>query len=221
MTHTEAAETLAVERYLLDEMSEAERDTFEAHYFSCAECAADLQAGAQIKDGVRAGLLKRGTVRPFEPIASKQAPAVPARRWASSTMLPWAAAATLAFVAGYQSLILMPGRGRTVEPQALSPVTLRPASRGAEPIVALPAAGGAAVLAIDTTVAPETEVLYSLRTAAGQAVTSGRLRTPAAGPVLLLLPAWTLSPSEHYILSFTGAADGQLIDEYRFAAGPS
>lgn len=38
----------ATERYLLEEMPEAERDQFEAHFFSCIECAAEVRAGARM-----------------------------------------------------------------------------------------------------------------------------------------------------------------------------
>ena len=54
MTHQQAVDTLASERYLLDEMSELERHAFEDHYFSCGECAEDVRAGAVMREGVQA-----------------------------------------------------------------------------------------------------------------------------------------------------------------------
>jgi hypothetical protein len=39
MNHADAAATLAVERYLLGEMTDNERPAFEEHYFGCVECA--------------------------------------------------------------------------------------------------------------------------------------------------------------------------------------
>ena len=36
MNHVEAVKTLAIERYLLEEMTPEERDAFEEHFFSCA-----------------------------------------------------------------------------------------------------------------------------------------------------------------------------------------
>jgi hypothetical protein len=50
MTHEDALETLASERYLLGDMSELERHLFEDHYFCCAECAADVRDGALMRD---------------------------------------------------------------------------------------------------------------------------------------------------------------------------
>ena len=55
MTHADAIRTLAVERYLLDEMPEIERFAFEEHFFDCAECADDLRAGSTMRQAVKAG----------------------------------------------------------------------------------------------------------------------------------------------------------------------
>jgi hypothetical protein len=56
MDHNQAVENRAVERYLLQDMTQEERDEFEEHYFGCAECAQDLRAGARFRAGAR-GLL--------------------------------------------------------------------------------------------------------------------------------------------------------------------
>ena len=72
MTHTEAISSLASERYLLDEMSDQEREAFEAHYFECPDCADDVTIGARLQDGVRAGLLQSPVARvaTFTPAAN-------------------------------------------------------------------------------------------------------------------------------------------------------
>ena len=63
MNCTEIAEQDVLERYLLKQLSEAERDAFEQHYFECNGCFERLQlAGAiQETDGVR-GRSKRAGV---------------------------------------------------------------------------------------------------------------------------------------------------------------
>jgi len=48
MDHTTAVQTMAVEKYLLDEFSLEERDGFEEHFFSCDICAREIQAGAAL-----------------------------------------------------------------------------------------------------------------------------------------------------------------------------
>jgi Putative zinc-finger len=59
MDHHEAIQRGAVEKYLLNQMSPAERDEFEEHYFDCPECAEDLRATAAFLDAAKKEL-KRG-----------------------------------------------------------------------------------------------------------------------------------------------------------------
>jgi len=44
---------MAVDRYLLNELTEAERMRFEAHYFECADCADAVEAGQIFISGIR------------------------------------------------------------------------------------------------------------------------------------------------------------------------
>jgi hypothetical protein len=197
MTHEQAVSTLASERYLLDEMAAPERDTFEEHYFSCVTCATDVRTGALMRDGARAGLVGDHVSRvvPFSP-----------RRWYQSSALPWAIAASLAIVAGYQSLVMVPGLRSLDEPRALTPITLRPASRGQESRITVRPESGAITLAVDTGVsAPAGDLSYDLRTATGGDVLSGKAAAPPAGaPLLLLVPARVLAKPGHYVLSVAG-----------------
>jgi len=198
MTHEQSVSTLAPERYLLDEMAEPERETFEEHYFSCTACAEDVRTGALMGDGARAGLLADSVSRvvPFRP-----------RRWYQSSALPWAIAASLAIVAGYQTLVMVPELRPLNEPRALTPITLRPASRGQEPRITIRPESGAITLAVDTgSSVPAGDLSYDLRTAAGAHVLSGKAGAPAAGaPLLLLVPARAVSTPGRYVLSVAGS----------------
>jgi len=75
MDHAEATATHATERYLLGELSAAEADAFEEHYFDCAECADDLRVGVQVMSGGRslAREAQRETLAPAVPIAQHRA----------------------------------------------------------------------------------------------------------------------------------------------------
>jgi hypothetical protein len=215
MTHHDAVETMAVERYLLAEMSEQERDAFEDHYFSCAECADELRTAAAMLEGARSGMAKTtpATVTPIR--AARR----PSSAWYRSTALPWAVAATLAIVAGYDSLWAVPSLRRG-SPLVLTPVPLRPASRGAEPVVRVPASSTTPVsLAVEVDASPEnSDLAYELVRSDGTRIVAGHAAAPAAGaPLLLLMPAWTVVPPMHYILSVHDAA-GRLLGEYRFRA---
>ena len=64
MDHTEAIETMAAQRYVLDEMTPEDRDAFEEHFFGCAECHADVKDGETIADTLRR---EKATVHKFEP----------------------------------------------------------------------------------------------------------------------------------------------------------
>ena len=54
MDHSQSVATRAPERYLLGEMTEAERFAFEAHYFECQDCADEVVTGEQLAAGSRA-----------------------------------------------------------------------------------------------------------------------------------------------------------------------
>ena len=212
MTHSEAVQNSAAERYLLDEMSELERHSFEEHYFDCAECADEVHVGSMLREGVSAGLLGRSNVRSIAEARNKSRLA--SRFLQPAVALPWAAAAMFALVAGYQT-VRQSSLPPQISTQALATITLRPDSRGAEPVVTLPAAGSVVTFALDVDSADE--LTYDLKTSAGQTVASGRADAPPAGaPLLLLVPVWTLSPDEHYILSVRRGPNGPLVNEYRF-----
>ena len=219
MTHQEAVDTMAAERYLLDEMSDADRLTFEEHYFSCTDCAADLQMTAAMLEGAKEGFAKSALPK----VRSIDAARRPTPAWHRSVALPWAVAATLAIVAGYESLRPAPSPARAESPFALAPVTLRPESRGSEAVVHVGRDGAPVSLAVEINDAPQGgELRYDLSRAGGDRIVSGRAPLPAPGsPLLLLMPAWTVAAPMHYILSvYDAAGDGRLLGEYRFAAAP-
>lgn len=53
MDHAEAMGLQAAVKYVLGELHQAERDSFEEHYFDCRECALDVQAAAAFADNAR------------------------------------------------------------------------------------------------------------------------------------------------------------------------
>ena len=219
MTHQEAVTTLASERYLLEEMTELERHAFEDHFFDCTECAEDVRAGAYLREGARAGMVAQSAARTSSTVVAFKARSAPQRL---STFIPWAAAATLALISGYQALFMGTVRQSAFEPQALSPVTLRPATRGAEAVVVVDADKPVA-LAVDVNMAansdrPAAELSYDLRTIDGPSILSGRAPAPEAGaPLFLLVPGASLKAPGRYLLTVADST-GQAIGEYRFAA---
>lgn len=53
MDHAGALRLRAAVKYMLGELAQAERDSFEEHYFDCSECALDVQAAAAFADNAR------------------------------------------------------------------------------------------------------------------------------------------------------------------------
>lgn len=214
MEHQEAVATLACERYLLDEMTEPERESFEAHFFDCTECAADVRSGAALRDGVRAGLVRDNstTKRTF---------------WRPATVLPWAMAASFALLAGYEAV--RPRADLTIGagPLALAPATLRPATRGQEAVVT-PGPGGIVTLAVDLGGRRfDGGIQYELTRADGTRVASGRMAAPgtmsrasAGAPLLVIVPAGLLQTGERYVLTLQDPGNAALTGEqYRFSVG--
>lgn len=209
MTHDDAVTTLATERYLLDEMSELDRHEFEEHYFTCAICADDLRAGAALAEAARAS--GAATSMPAGPPAT----VVPfRRRWTASAVAPLAAAAALAVVAGYQSLVTIPALRDALAPRAVAPVVLAPASRGEETVVG--AGAEPLVLSLDVNVPQASrELVYDLRTDSGTVVVTGRTPTPLPGtPLVLMLPRGIAAGA--YVVAVRAADDPGAGNTYRF-----
>ena len=235
MTHQQAVDKQAVERYLLDEMPEIERFAFEEHLFDCDICADDVRTGALMREGVEAGFLPAAATTVVAPAASgldafaskaavtgetsQHANLTPRAGAGWRSALPWAVAAALAIAAGYQSLWVVPElRARVVGPSVLSPVILRGASRGTEPTLTRPTTGVIS-LAVDLTgVAAGARLTYDLRAADGRSVASGTAAAPPPGtPLLLLIPASDLDSTGRYVLAIvTGDGPGSASVDYRF-----
>lgn len=218
MTHNQAIDTSAAERYLLDEMSEIERFRFEEHFFECAECAEHMRLGQHLRTHARE--LFPATAPGVEHTTSTPpVVASTSRSLSSRVVLPWAAAAVLAAGLAYQTLD--PGRGRIDgDSLAFSPVVLRPASRGALPAVAMPAEGEFAALTFDVQGAPAgRDVSYRITRVGGEDVQAGRLTVSSAGMAFVLVPADRLAEGQTYVLTTSTGAD-EPAAEYRFTVRP-
>src|SRR5438045_3517943 len=100
MEHRDALTTNASDRYLLGEMSEPERFDFEAHYFECVECAADVRAGHALARGVRA-VCAEDDARRQQPVAIRSDAAAKRSHRTVRQLLPIAASLALASITGY------------------------------------------------------------------------------------------------------------------------
>jgi hypothetical protein len=214
MTHEQAIETMAAERYWLGEMTEAEQQAFEAHYFDCAECADGVRADLRMTDGVRAAGAEART-------ASPAPPARIAGRWKSS-LIPLAAAAVLTLVVGYQNAVVIPGLRAGLGSQALTPVVLRAENRGESPEVILPSPSGRGMIALtlDVNLSPSpADVVYELKPQNGPPVVTRTARVPPPGvPLLILVPGSALSPGPYTLSLRDPAAPQKDLATYAFVA---
>lgn len=128
MNHSEALQTFAAEKYLLNELPAPVRDEFEEHIFECHECAMDVRAGAAFIGQARTELQ----------CAPQSAPAK-RRSFFSILTLPLAGAliAAMAAMVVYQNAVVLP-RLRSEVAMASAPAALPAtsliggASRGSE-----------------------------------------------------------------------------------------
>lgn len=125
MDHAEAARKLAVEQYLLGELSGPEREEFEEHFFGCPECVEALELGNGLISNARAVF---GEDRPL-PLLGAGKPRKP-WFWTGWQLAPAAALAgwAVAFVlAGYQALGPSPS-----SPFVIAPAVAVKATRAAQ-----------------------------------------------------------------------------------------
>jgi hypothetical protein len=126
---------MAAERYLLDELTADERDSFEQHLFGCQECALDLRAGAAFMSEAKTQLSKLDT----DPAAPTSRPATHLRPQTKSLLWAWIfrpAFAVPAFtvmlgVIAYQNFSAIPSlRRASTEPRILYSNPIHLGTRG-------------------------------------------------------------------------------------------
>jgi hypothetical protein len=137
MDHPEAIRLLAVEKYLLNELSPELRKSFEEHLFECTECEFDVQAGYALIDGTKDVLSSAVEV------TNVVVPGKP-NQWLSwlrpAIAIP--VMALLLIVVGYQNLVTVPALRNAAAvaqaPQVLNPIYLTVGrNRGVEQVVTI------------------------------------------------------------------------------------
>ena len=215
MTHQQALNGLASERYLLDEMTEVERFEFEEHYFDCAECADDVRLGDRIRQEAR----RAGAAMAVTPEAIRPAVVLTSPKWWRRPMVaaPWAVAATLALMVSYQSLVTVPGLRDAAGSQSIEPVMLRGATRGAATSVAIAPGQRFVALSADLLTPPQSSLAYEILDANRTTVASGQSKAPASGaPLMLLVPVDELQSAGLYTLTLRDSDQKTVLGEYEF-----
>jgi|SRR5690242_4016914 len=195
MEHQRAVENLAVEAYLLGEMTPGEREAFEEHYFECSVCADDLRSASRFVSEMKEVLA-----------AGRRQPAAPAKTYPSRTTSGWtwlawlqpqiagAAIVILAVVAGVESLSTIPGLRRQIDqasaPRVVQAQVLRPQTRGT-PVSLSVAQAEPVLLTLDLPETPAPSAALAVRFV----VKSND------GRVVLEIPGGSVQPGEPVTLS--------------------
>jgi hypothetical protein len=120
MNHQDALKEMAVERYLLGELSGPSLDKFEEHLFECSECATDVKIGATFVDAARTEL---GVPRR---VAAPEVARLPS--WISWFTSPWVLAPALGaclVLLAIETFVTQP-RMRLEVARAQAPAVLNP-----------------------------------------------------------------------------------------------
>lgn len=221
MDHEQAIKTHAAERYLLDELSQEERDDFEEHYFSCMNCADEVQAAFVLADNAKAVFSQQ----PLPAALDVEPAARPG--WLSWLQPVWApaAAALLLAVTLYQSAVVIPGLNERLseatEAQVVPTVVARPATRGDDPVVVLGEKERFVNLVLDINTTPSvSSYVGDVRDDSGALRFTVPVPVPTAGASLnLLLPASGLQSGRYEIAvrpSGAGSESATQIEKYTF-----
>lgn len=218
MNHQLAEQTQAVDKYLLNELTEAERLEFEEHYFDCQICAGQLKQNAIVVDNLKQVLLEEK--RETSDRRASTSPE-PHRSWLGwlkpATLIPAFAALVLALVVSYQNFVYIPGLTR---PQALETVSIPSAARDSGPVVAIDRGMPMFNLSFDVD-SPQAYPSYTCdfqNEAKGQVleVNSGP-RKVAAFTLELLLPSKQFPPGRYVMILRPASQPETVISRFSFA----
>lgn len=223
MTHQEAVVSQAVERYVLEELSAAENEAFELHYFECSECAAAVEDGMQFRENARAVLAQTPAQVPAPESHPNRASFW--ERWLDLFRMPaFAAAAVFAAAMGgvavYEGAYLLPAaRQMAAQAQPAFAIPLAGASRGAVEEVAVPRGTGALVFSIALPPDVHNPSYRWTLSEDGRKVSEASLPAPASGQSLLVTVPTSKVSTGNYEITIYGTDSsnriGDKIDIYR------
>jgi len=221
MEHEQSVQNLAVEGYLLGQMTAEEREAFENHYFECAVCAEELRAASRFIQEARA-------IFAAEDRTPAPAQSVPERRawsWAGwlRPQFALAAIAVLGIFSGVEGLSTIPSLQRRLyeanTPRIVNPTHLRGQTRGSQtrggPTALKSVSGEPAEFIFDLTESSTTEAQFVIESADGRAALQLSEKLSGGDEVRLYIPKLDL-PAGTYTLVVTAVQGGQELGRYPF-----
>lgn len=159
MEHERVVQSLAVESYLLGEMTPGEREAFEEHYFECGICAEDVRSASQFLEDMK-GVLGTGHQPLAIPMPGREAWEQRSRgssygwNWLAWLQPQYGAAlvAVLGIIAAVETFSTIPSLkqqvGEMSAPRSVHSTVLKPQTRGASTVLTVKP-GESALLTLD------------------------------------------------------------------------
>ena len=215
MDHNQSTHLMAVEKYLLDELTPELRDEFEEHFFDCQECALDVRATAAFMAAAR----QEFKANPVPKAANGKS--FSTAFWPAAAL--WTALAASLLLVAYQNLLVFPRLQTEIAelkaPEVLPVISLVGGnSRGGETPTASVGAGHPFLLSLDIPTqdrfASYTCLLYS---PSGKLAWRVEVSPQAARDTVSIRVPSTEKPGE-YTLAVQGNLPGTSVDlaHYKF-----
>ena len=209
MEHERTVQNLAVECYLLGEMTPGEREAFEEHYFECGICAEDVRTASQFLEDMK-GVLEDGRQPLAVPTPSREVreQRSPGWNWPAWLQPQFATALVAVFgiVAAVETFSIIPGLRQQVSemsaPRPVRSTVLKLPTRGT-PTVLNVKLGESALLTLDGLDLPPaaaSRLHFVVKSNDGRDVLSFPGEYPRADePVVISFPKLDL-PAGSYVL---------------------
>lgn len=209
MEHDAIAAQHTVERYVLGELTSEQRDSFEEHYFQCAECGDEVRSTSVFLANLRAAMAEG---------EAKEPAAVPVETRRPSYWLrpAWglALAGVLLIFSGYQTVVIR----NLAAVRQVNPFVLLPETRG-EPRVVEFTPGEPQMFSFPIPTGTASSFHADIVNAATNAVVHQApvAEPPRDNPAFMLLPK-ELRPGQYVLVlrAVDGEHAGQQIDRYPF-----
>lgn len=210
MEHELVAANRLVERYVLGELSEDERDSFEEHYFECVDCGEEVRSASAFLANLRAVMKEREADEP----APAEMPARPLFYWLRPA---WglALSAVLLVFSGYQAVVIR----SLSELRQVTPFVLLPETRGDARVLEF-SPGQPQMFAFPIPTGVASAFRAEIVSAASNSVLDEALVAQPQGddPAHVLFPNPRLESGRYVLVlrALDGPHQGQQIDRYPF-----
>jgi len=207
MEHDEATRSHAAERYVAHELSPAERDAFEEHFFDCRQCADDVRFELTFTANVRA-------------VSRAQWAAPRAGFWETwrdrlrlRPVLTFSVAANFVLAAGL-GCVLLTATHDPAAPGFTQPYFAPGPTKSAADVHAIPAGDALYLVSFPTPHGASQSYPYEIRNAAGQRELSGSAKAPAGSDAYFQVPVRSLPEGIHTLV--VRGPDGEIVSWSRF-----